>query len=466
MAQRRPPAQSSSPPPSALAAVGGGIIGGTPSAAAGATALVSGAQAQKSAVASAIRAIASLLALIHLRRRKMIEEAVLARYPKTDIGDALAEEERREVVFRKRSQERVRAGMTLAQAAKDPSARASAIQNVMNRERRFAEQRSAAAGERVLVAAELQELRKLSPRGAFWALGVRRTHTPDCIAMAGKFWPWEVLERVHPLLHTGCGCQLFSFGDALNRGLMRAGDVMKTSDAVKLAGPVIQHVEEEKAEAARKYGPLAESALNELLAREALLLRGGDADLLAATPLGCDAELFPAQSDGNLIEAEERHNKGAMVALYPDPTAAKKLALKGGSKPEELHVTLAFLGKDATALPFNETLAAVQAWAKKTPILKGEMSGVGHFDIGGGDKVTYRSVDLPELPAPREELVKALDAAGAPAMTDHGFTPHMTVDEKIRRPQVKKEPVTFRKVTLAWGEDHHEFPLAGKAKSD
>jgi len=466
MARRRQarPAQArrkSPPPPSAAALAAGGIIGGAPPAAAGAAALATGAEAQKDVVANTVTAILSLLAAIHLRRRRIIRSRASQAFPASDIEAEMEEEERREIVFRKRVEQRLRTGMKLAQAATDPSARAAAIQALMLRERRFAEMRSAAAGERVLAAAELQDLRTRSPQGAFWTLGLRRIHTPDCIAMAGKFWPWPVLNEVHPLLHTGCGCRLYSFGQAIAQAMMTADGVPSTQDALRMAAPVIQHVREERDEAERRFAHLSESADEELLIRAALLDRGAaDPNILAAAPLRCDTEMNPPADV--LEEADQEHNTGAMVALYPPSALAKKLALEGGLKPEELHVTLAFLGT-AEDLDQDKARAAVAAWAKKAPKLSGELSGIGHFHISGRTIVTYRSVDLPDLPTPREELVKALDAAGVPPSRDHGFIPHMTLDERVRRPKIEKQSIAFGSVFLVWGEEREEFKLTGRA---
>jgi len=141
---------------------------------------------------------------------------------------------------------------------------------------------------------------------------------------------------------------------------------------------------------------------------------------------------------------------------------AGRLAIAGGEKAEELHVTLAFMG-NAAGLDFDRAHGAVESWAARTPVLDGELSGIGHFDLGAGKTATYRSVDLPKLPEPREELVGLLDAAGVPPKRDHGFSPHMTLDYKMRRPPVRKQPITFSKVTLTWGDERHEFPLTGRS---
>lgn len=411
-----------------------------------------------------IAAILALLARLKRRREAAIREWLLrAGAQADDLTLAMEEEARREVVYRKLAEQRVEAGVKLASRISDPSARAAALQAVIRREQRFAEQRAAAAGERVLASAEMAELRRLSPQGAYWTLGKRRTHTPDCVAMANHFWPWSVLNIVHPLLHTGCGCELHSLGWAISRGLMTAADIPSDRTAQRLAAPVIRHVEDEHAAAERKYGHLTEAAeaeaAEELQVRERLV----EADILdalnAAAPLATDPLLA-------LGLREEEENTGAMVALFPDPKLAKKLALPGGDPPEQLHVTLAFLG-EAEDLDFEKAKAAVEAWAKTAPPMKGTLSGIGHFDIGKGKLVTYRSVDLPDLPAPREALVEALDGAGVPPKRDHGFTPHMTLQTgpKLRRPPVKQQPISFASVTLAWGGERHEFALAGKVET-
>lgn len=456
-----------SPPPATPAtpvigpAAIGGLIGGAPPVAASTAALGATKKVQRDAVVKAVEAVLGMLHALNLRRVRLLRQQIPLTFPQADIEAALAEEARREVIFRKRVEQRVRSGMKLATAAKDPSARAAAIQGVLTRERRFAEQRARASGERVLASAEFQELRTLSPQGAYWSLGPRKEHTPDCIAMNGRFWPWAVLEKVHPLLHVGCGCFLLSFGEAIRRGLMTADAVPTDEAALQMAAPIIKHVEEEEAEAERKYGHLAEgAATEELLARVGLLEHEHDTDpdLLAAMPLAADITTPPAPP---WVREAAEHTDGAMVALYPDSRRAKKLALRGGEEPAELHITLAFLGK-AEGLDLGKAKAAVAAWAKKTPPQSGQLSGIGHFDLGKGQKATYRSVDLPDIAAPREQLVTDLKTAGTPASEDHGFTPHMTIDYGIRRPPIEKAPIRFSKVTLSWGTDRYDFPLTGK----
>lgn len=465
------PARSSRESP-ILPGVAGAVAGTVPGAAASSASMAAGVGGEVAITEVAVKGTAAILAVLKrlsVRRVTAMRLRMLAAGGQVnDVDAALAGEAKRERVYQALAERRVAAGMRLAVRASDASTRAAAIDKVIRREQIIAGQRAVAAAERVLASAELQELRRISPQGAFWLLGPRRTHTADCVAMAGHFWPWNVLSEVHPLLHVGCGCYLRSLGWAIANGYMTAGDIPSPAVAAQLAAPIIAHVRAEKADAAKRYDHLAEQATTELALRERLV--GAVAiDDLAIVPLRADEALFTGIDPGAvehplaealLLEADTEH-KGAMVAFYPSAERAKKLAITGGSPPEQLHVTLAFLGPDASKLNFDQAKAAVTRWAAKTPAQSGELSGIGHFDVGGGEKVTYRSVDLPDIAPSREALVKSLSRAKVPATTNHGFTPHMTIDNKVRRVEVAKSPIAFDTVTLKWGDERHHFALAG-----
>lgn len=169
--------------------------------------------------------------------------------------------------------------------------------------------------------------------------------------------------------------------------------------------------------------------------------------------------------DEPLLEAAG--HTGAMIALFPAPPIAQALALSGGEDPAEIHMTLAFLGDIGSLGSGEAAQEVVRAWAAATPELAGEVSGIGHFEgnkDGSGGKVCYASVDLPELPHSREQLVTALAKAGLPASSLHGFTPHMTLDYRARRPTFALPmAITFDRVTLAWGDERYSFPLGGES---
>lgn len=156
-------------------------------------------------------------------------------------------------------------------------------------------------------------------------------------------------------------------------------------------------------------------------------------------------------------------NTGVMVALYPPPPLAETFALDGGEPPEELHITLAFLGNQADLADPEALKQTVQQWATSTGVLSGEISGVGLF-TAGEDPVTYLSIDLPALPGARQQLVSALAGADLAPSQLHGFTPHLTLDYADRIGDVDKTvagtTITFDQVALVIGEERADYPLS------
>lgn len=154
---------------------------------------------------------------------------------------------------------------------------------------------------------------------------------------------------------------------------------------------------------------------------------------------------------------------GVMVALVPPVDLASTIAVDGGLQPEDLHVTLAYLGQDVAD---PEALATVvQAWALATPPLECQISGVGVFSPTQGSDglpITYASVDCPDLPSARQRLVDHLTAAGQPVATAHGFTPHMTLaySDGIEG-GTPSGGWTAESVVLFIGNDRTAFPLVG-----
>lgn len=175
----------------------------------------------------------------------------------------------------------------------------------------------------------------------------------------------------------------------------------------------------------------------------------------------------PAHAKGapNESALTEAHD-GAMVALFMPAVLAQELAIEGGEPPEEMHLTLAYLG-DADGIDSAEDLAqVVAAWALETPVLVAQISGLGLFNPGGDDPpVTYASVDAPDLADARHRLVEALKRSGFPASMEHGFTPHVTLAyaNVIDQATVPETAFRFGAVTLAVGDERTSWPLSGTA---
>ncbi len=103
---------------------------------------------------------------------------------------------------------------------------------------------------------------------------------------------------------------------------------------------------------------------------------------------------------------------GIMVALMVPPVAADQLAIPDGLAPDELHVTLAYLGStedlDDPANFLQDLLSTVVGIADEHDPIEGVAGGVGRF-CGGDDTQAdpfYASVDAPHLDELRGDLTK------------------------------------------------------------
>lgn len=84
----------------------------------------------------------------------------------------------------------------------------------LRREARYFQQHVTASSTRREYAQEMDMVFDDSPRGGYWVLGPRKTHTPDCVAMANKNWSWQTLRKINPMnRHAGCGCSVIPWRD-------------------------------------------------------------------------------------------------------------------------------------------------------------------------------------------------------------------------------------------------------------
>jgi len=163
----------------------------------------------------------------------------------------------------------------------------------------------------------------------------------------------------------------------------------------------------------------------------------------------------------------------AMVALYPPPDAARAMALDGGELPEDLHVTLGFLGSDAVVrLDRDKIEAALVAFAAANGPVNGTVGGLARFhgtDDDGWPLVAL--IDAPMLTEFRQRLVATLAAAGVEVASNHIFTAHATLayvkpeDEEaaaaILAEGIEPTPLHFGSIVLAWGDDRTVYTLDG-----
>jgi 2'-5' RNA ligase len=168
---------------------------------------------------------------------------------------------------------------------------------------------------------------------------------------------------------------------------------------------------------------------------------------------------------------------GVMVALYPSPDAASQIAVRGGEKPDDLHITLAYMGNVSDsgtngldlAASASQIIAACQIAAATHEPLTGSVGGIGKFPDSGSGVPIIALVDVPGLTALRESVFEALTDAQLPVKTDHGFTPHMTLGYNLDLaliPMTAEVPVTFDQLVVSVGEQRQMVPLGVDAGAD
>lgn len=242
-------------------------------AAAGSSAADAGGTVAQAGLATLLAALVAFLGLLREAHRRFLLRELGSYGHADDVARVIAGEMRREQAFADASVARVRAGLARALEIADPGERRSAVRAVFEAEKRYAQQRSEAMAARAIAAMGRLQLRRDSPLGAFWKLGIAKDHTEGCKFMAGRFWPWEVLDRVYPPRHHGCTSSLHGFGEAVHSGWMTAGDVLDVPTAVRLASGVTMEP------------GMAESLLAELAVRGLLIEAGVDREALAAIDL-------------------------------------------------------------------------------------------------------------------------------------------------------------------------------------
>lgn len=165
---------------------------------------------------------------------------------------------------------------------------------------------------------------------------------------------------------------------------------------------------------------------------------------------------------------------GVMVAFFLQKDVAQKLALPDGERADDLHMTLVLLperGKYVEPLrdPFVSPRilrGTLSVFASLHAPLSATISGIGCFRPKEGNGVFYASVDAPGLEAFRHDLLETLSGIGYEQASEHGFTPHITLQYMepytlISTQWLPALPLFFDTLSLAVGMDRYHFRLLG-----
>src|SRR5689334_2919104 len=155
------------------------------------------------------------------------------------------------------------------------------------------------------------------------------------------------------------------------------------------------------------------------------------------------------------------YSDGCMIALYPPPNVADALAIDGGLTPEDMHVTVAYLGP-AADIDGDALREVVAELAERQPFTA---QLAGHARFTGGDKdVIVALIDSPDLEDLRRDTLDALAERGIEVPRDHGYTAHLTVqyldaDEPSPTDRLDAAPIEFTALSAVHGTDRTDTPL-------
>ncbi|WP_433513726.1 2'-5' RNA ligase family protein [Nonomuraea sp. CA-143628] len=189
-----------------------------------------------------------------------------------------------------------------------------------------------------------------------------------------------------------------------------------------------------------------------------LIRQARETDRLGMVPMGWRDGMDAAATLEDLAFAVGREVKadradagsGVMVALMLPAEVAGQLAVPDGMPAEELHVTLAYLGKDLDEEMLATVADIVSGVAAGVAPLPGRVGGIGAFPPGEDGVPVYVPVDVPGLEVLRQQVVDRLAKAGIAAASDHGYSPHVTLTYLPEGEVVVPEPVPALEV--AFGE--------------
>ncbi len=170
----------------------------------------------------------------------------------------------------------------------------------------------------------------------------------------------------------------------------------------------------------------------------------------------------------------DANKAGVMVAFSPSREVCERLSnmtLAAGydaEVPEQIHLTIAYLGKTKD-VDRDAFLSAVKSYAAQSIPMEGTVAGLGTF-ANEGENVLWASASVPGLDEFRVGLLPILDAIGSPAKSDYGYTPHITLAYAeapiVELPELKDlagTPLRFTTLVAAYGGEWHHFDLTGSS---
>lgn len=181
-----------------------------------------------------------------------------------------------------------------------------------------------------------------------------------------------------------------------------------------------------------------------------------------------------AAGDDSEDDSEDDHTSGGMIALMPTAEDAARLAIPGGEAPEELHLTLQFLGDDGSVFTPDERtglLDELRMLSQDLPPVVSKIFGIAHRNGDGDTPAWVWNVgDTPDgvcLEAAHEMACEAVWVMALDVPDQHSpWAAHICAgytDDLSLAPELEQRlgPVTFDRIRVSFGTEDHDIPLTG-----
>jgi hypothetical protein len=193
---------------------------------------------------------------------------------------------------------------------------------------------------------------------------------------------------------------------------------------------------------------------------------GGQSQVTAIKPIG-DVHTGAEKKD-----AEQAKKTGGMVALIPDNASVKNLAVDhaNADAPDELHLTLAYLGSDVTGMPAEQQdklIDMARNYAQGTPPIRARAFAHCTFNPDGGADDDMDPCAAYLIGNEPDGGSKISDMAGdfrdmSPVKQHAPFVQHITAGYGMEAKHLKYAgAVRFDKVRVALAGKYHDFDLTG-----
>jgi 2'-5' RNA ligase len=176
--------------------------------------------------------------------------------------------------------------------------------------------------------------------------------------------------------------------------------------------------------------------------------------------------LFPEGEDEVLVAAANAGHTGAMIALVPSQEDIDRLAVEGGEAPEQLHLTLAYLG-EADMIPEETRQQIIQAGMRYfSNAVSTETFAVNVFNphTDAMETAIVLGVRGEDLVEPRGNVMSAVNGFFAMPKNHEPWIPHVTLEysddvSKAADYVSRLGPVVFDTLRFAFGDEVTDIPL-------